>query len=74
MFISFDGGEGCGKTTQIESLCKWLRSLNHNVIGCRDPGSTELDSAVRDILLHRTDLLIDRKSEMLLYIWLLELN
>lgn len=67
MFLSFDGGEGSGKSTQIELTCKWLRDLGHNVIACRDPGSTELGDAVREILLHRSDLLIHRRSEMLLY-------
>jgi dTMP kinase len=67
MFISFDGGEGCGKSTQIELTCKWLRSLGRNVISCRDPGTTEVGCAIRDILLHSSDLRIDRKTEMLLY-------
>ena len=67
MFLSFDGGEGSGKSTQIELTCKWLRGLGQNVVACRDPGSTELGDAVREILLHRSDLYIDRRSEMLLY-------
>lgn len=67
MFLSFDGGEGSGKSTQIALTCKWLRELGCNVVACRDPGSTKLGDAVRDILLHRQDLPIIRRSEMLLY-------
>src|SRR5205823_183886 len=67
MFFSIDGGDGTGKSTQIELLCEWLRSQGHQVVTCRDPGSTPLGEAIRDILLHREDLAIGRRSEMLLY-------
>jgi dTMP kinase len=67
MFISIDGGDGCGKSTQVELLCQWLREQGHDVVLCRDPGSTQLGEAVRNILLHRHDLHIDRRAEMLLY-------
>ncbi len=67
MFFSIDGGDGVGKSTQIERFCRWLRSLGHNVVTCRDPGSTPLGEAVREILLNRHDVAIHRRSEMLLY-------
>ena len=67
MFFSIDGGDGAGKSTQIERFCQWLRDEGHAVVCCRDPGSTPLGEAVRDMLLHRSDLAIDRMSEMLLY-------
>jgi len=67
MFYSIDGGDGSGKSTQVELLCGWLRELGHDVVSCRDPGSTRLGEAVRELLLHRHDLNIDRRSEMLLY-------
>ena len=67
MFISIDGGDGTGKSTQCELLCQWLREAGHDVTACRDPGSTSLGEAVREILLHRHDLHIHRRSEMLLY-------
>jgi dTMP kinase len=67
MFISIDGGDGVGKSTQIGLLCDWLRSDGREVVTCRDPGSTPLGEAVRDILLHRHDLHIHRRAEMLLY-------
>ena len=67
MFFSIDGGDGTGKSTQIGLLAEWLRQQGHDVLTCRDPGSTPLGEAVRDILLDRHDLHIHRRSEMLLY-------
>ena len=67
MFISIDGGDGTGKSTQIELLSGWLRERGLDVVACRDPGSTPLGEAVRAILLDRHDLDIHRRSEMLLY-------
>jgi len=67
MFFSIDGGDGTGKSTQIKLFCQWLGELGHQVVACRDPGSTPLGEAVRELLLHRHDLEIDRHSEMFLY-------
>ena len=67
MFISIDGGDGTGKSTQAELLAGWLRQQGRDVVACRDPGSTPLGEAIRGILLDRHDLDIDRRSEMLLY-------
>jgi dTMP kinase len=67
MFFSIDGGDGTGKSTQIDLFCQWLRQQGHSVVTCRDPGSTPLGEVVRDLLLHRHDLAIGRRSEMLLY-------
>jgi len=67
MFLSIDGGDGTGKSTQIALLAEFLRQEGRNVVVCRDPGSTSLGEAVRELLLARTDLRIDRRAEMLLY-------
>jgi len=67
MFFSIDGGDGAGKSTQIPLFCDWLRSRGLDVVACRDPGSTRLGEAVREIVLHGHDLSITRTSEMLLY-------
>jgi len=63
MFFSIDGGDGTGKSTQIELFCRWLGELGHTVITCRDPGSTPLGEAVREMLLHREDMAIARTSD-----------
>jgi dTMP kinase len=67
MFLSIDGGDGTGKSTQVGRLCDWLRRRGQEVLACRDPGSTPLGEAVRGLLLHRHDLPIDRRAEMFLY-------
>jgi dTMP kinase len=67
MFFSFDGIDGVGKSTQIERFVAWLRAQNRDVVTCRDPGSTPLGEAVRDILLHREEIPLALRAEMLLY-------
>ena len=67
MFVSFDGTDGVGKSTQIEMFTQWLSSLRCEYVFCRDPGSTALGDALRDILLQKHDMAIDRRSEMFLY-------
>ena len=67
MFFSIDGGDGAGKSTQVALFCQWLGQQGREVVACRDPGSTPLGEAVRQLLLDRHDLRIDRRSEMLLY-------
>jgi len=67
MFISLDGGDGCGKTTQIRLLAEKLQLHGHKFICCRDPGSTPLGDAIRNILLHRQELLISDLTEVFLF-------
>ncbi|MDR2641469.1 MAG: dTMP kinase [Planctomycetaceae bacterium] len=66
MFITIDGGDGCGKTTQQHRLCDWLQSLGREVVLCRDPGGTELGDKVRDIVLNG-GVEICNVAEMLLF-------
>lgn len=51
LFITFEGGEGGGKTTQIERLAEWLRSAGHRVLVTREPGGSPGAEAVRHVLL-----------------------
>lgn len=67
MFFSFDGIDGAGKSTQIDAFSNWLGELGHEVVICRDPGSTKLGEQLRSILLDATDTPIDSRSEMLVY-------
>jgi dTMP kinase len=67
MFLSFDGIDGCGKTTQMERFIAWLRDSGRLVTTCRDPGGTELGEKLREILLHKSETPIGRRAEMLLY-------
>jgi len=67
MFITLDGGDGCGKSTQIRYLAEKLQTHGHDVICCRDPGSTPLGDAVRSILLNRQELHIADITEVFLF-------
>ena len=66
-FISLDGVDGSGKSTQVRLLCQWLESMGKEVVSLRDPGGTELGEALRGILLHRKEIPLAMTSEMLLY-------
>jgi dTMP kinase len=52
MFISFEGLDGCGKTTQVELLEAFLEMRDVEVVGTREPGGTELGETLRQIVLH----------------------
>ena len=52
LFISFEGSEGCGKSTQIEALAARLRSDGLDVLQAREPGGTPLGEALRQLLQH----------------------
>ena len=68
MFISFDGIDGVGKSTQIRLFSEWLNDRGQPYVICRDPGSTPLGERIREILLHSdVNTPIGRRSEMLLY-------
>ncbi len=53
-FISFEGGEGAGKTTQIERLADFLRARGVDVVVTREPGGTEVGEAIRRVLLDKS--------------------
>lgn len=67
MFIAVEGGDGTGKTTQVDLLVRWLTAQGLPVVSCRDPGGTQLGEAVRSILLHRDDIPLCLPAEALLY-------
>ncbi len=52
MFISFEGLDGCGKTTQVELLEAFLETRDFEVVATREPGGTELGETLRQIVLH----------------------
>lgn len=66
-FISLDGIDGSGKSSQIGPLVRWLEGNGCTVTTCRDPGSTPTGDAIRAILLDRHDLHLSPTAEMLLY-------
>lgn len=52
VFITFEGPEGCGKTTQIRRLSERLTALGVQIVQPRDPGGTPTGEVLRDVLLH----------------------
>ena len=67
LFVSIDGIDGAGKSTQIAMLADWLVRRGVDPIQVRDPGGTALGEAVREILLHRQEIPLGDRAEMLLY-------
>jgi len=66
LWITFEGGDGSGKTTQAALLEGWLREQGRTVVRTREPGGTEVGDLIRDIVLHhRGD--IAPRAEALLY-------
>lgn len=66
LFVSFEGIEGCGKTTQAMLLAKWLKSRGHQVIVTREPGGTPLAEKIRKVLLDSRNHQMSPLTELLL--------
>ena len=66
-FITFEGIDGCGKTTQIELLDNWLKSLGKKTLLTLEPGGSDLGKNLRQILLHY-DKPVAKNAEMFLYL------
>lgn len=68
LFITFEGGEGAGKTTLINRVFDELIAKGHSVIRTLEPGGTSLGKEVRELLLHQMKSPICRQSELFLYL------
>jgi dTMP kinase len=64
MFVVLEGGDGCGKSTQVQRLVSRLRDLGREVVATREPGATEAGAAIRSLVLGGGDL--DPRAEALL--------
>jgi dTMP kinase len=67
LFITFEGLDGSGKTTQIEMAAKRLRRHGCKVLVAREPGGTRTGDAIREILLSSRTTGLDPRTEVLLY-------
>lgn len=66
LFITFEGGDGAGKTTQSDILIAWLEGQGRTVVTSREPGGTDLGLELREIVLHRRGEIAPR-AEALIY-------
>jgi len=67
LFVTFEGPEGSGKSTQIVAMHKWLRGKGYEVVRTREPGSTAVGDQIRKLLLAPDNQDILPMSEALLY-------
>lgn len=65
-FVTFEGGDAVGKSTQATALQVWLQQRGYDVVRTREPGGTPLGESVRELVLHR-DWVISPRAEALLY-------
>ncbi|MBU0703190.1 MAG: dTMP kinase [Chloroflexi bacterium] len=67
LFITFEGPDGSGKTTQIRLLAEWLREQGREVVLTREPGGTEIGDQIRAVLHDPYNTAMGARAEILLY-------
>jgi len=65
--LAFEGGDGTGKSTQVERVAGWLRAQGHEVVLTREPGATPLGARIREMLLDPANGQMSARTEVLLY-------
>ncbi len=66
-FITFEGPDGAGKTTQIEKLADYLEAINRPYLLTREPGGTRISDKIRSLILHPDHKEMMNETEVLLY-------
>ena len=67
IFITLEGGDGAGKSTQIDNIKRYFEERGYDVLISREPGGTHIGEKLRDILLDRSNSEMDDVTEMLVY-------
>jgi dTMP kinase len=67
LFITFEGVDGCGKSTQMRRLAAALRAHGHTVVETIEPGGTAIGAQIRAILLDPANAALGPRAELLLY-------
>lgn len=65
--ITFEGIEGCGKSTQLEKIYEWLKSMNISTVKTREPGGTKIGRKIRELLLDPESKDMSSLTELFLY-------
>jgi len=68
LFVTFEGGEGAGKTTLIQRLSDHLKEAGPHAITTREPGGTPFGKHIRSLLLHPEDVSFGKKAELFLFL------
>ncbi len=68
LFITFEGGDGAGKTTLIDKVYNYLYKTDRDVVKTRAPGGTEMGKEIRNLLLHKHDAPVAVRCELLLFL------
>jgi dTMP kinase len=67
VFVVFEGGDGVGKSTQVDRLCDWLSLAGHDVLKTFEPGDTTVGAMIRQIVLDPATVEMSPRAEALLY-------
>ena len=67
LFITFEGGEGAGKSEQIRRFAEYLRTIGEEVVTTREPGGTETGKEIRRLLVEGDKDKFDEITEILLF-------
>ena len=67
LFITFEGADGCGKSTQLKFLAEYLKENGADVVLTREPGGSLVAEKIREILLDKENAEMDAMTEALLY-------
>lgn len=67
VFITLEGGEGAGKSTQIAAVEQWVRDTGHALIVTREPGGTELGERIRQVLLDARGTMTSETETLLMF-------
>ncbi|MGW2403366.1 dTMP kinase [Streptomyces sp. NPDC001739] len=66
-FIALEGGDGAGKSTQVEALAEWIRNKGHEVVVTREPGATAIGKRLRSIILDVATTGLSDRAEALMF-------
>lgn len=67
LFITFEGGEGCGKSTVLAKINSLLQDEGYKTVVSREPGGTPISEQIRNVILDKSNTAMDPRTEALLY-------